>query len=69
MAGRLLRKIADLDVVVESIEVLNNKTRLKSIKAQGLELHLARNRDGSLNTADLIKNLAENDFSRIDEKN
>jgi uncharacterized protein involved in outer membrane biogenesis len=46
--------IANLDVVVESIDVFNKKTRLKSIKAHGLELHLARNRDGSLNTADLI---------------
>ena len=52
--GTPFGKIADLDVVVESIDVLNNKTRIKSIKAHGLELHLARNRDGSLNTADLI---------------
>lgn len=53
-SGTPFGKIANLDVVVDSIDVLNNKVRLKSIKAHGLELHLARNRDGSLNTANLI---------------
>jgi uncharacterized protein involved in outer membrane biogenesis len=52
--GTPFAKIANLDVVIESIDVFNNKTGLQSIKAQGLELHLARNRDGSLNTADLV---------------
>ena len=52
--GTGLGKITRLDVVIDSIDVFNNQTRLKSIKAHGLELHLARNRDGSLNTADLV---------------
>ncbi|HEX7227328.1 MAG TPA: DUF748 domain-containing protein, partial [Candidatus Binatia bacterium] len=52
--GTPFGKLANFDVVIDSIDVFNNKTRLKSIKAHGLELHLARNRDGSLNTADLI---------------
>ena len=52
--GTPFGKLADFDVVIDSIDVFNNKTRLKSIKANGLELHLARNRDGSLNTADLV---------------
>src|SRR5918993_986789 len=52
--GARLGKIADLDVVIDSIDVFNNQTRLKSIKAHGLELPLARNREGSLNTADLV---------------
>ena len=47
-------KLANFEVVIESIDIFNNKTHLKSIKANELELHLARNRDGSLNTADLV---------------
>ena len=46
-SGTPFGKIANLDVVVDSIDALNNKVRLKSIKAHGVELHLARNRDGS----------------------
>jgi uncharacterized protein involved in outer membrane biogenesis len=52
--GTPFSKIANLEVVIDSIDVFNNKTRLKSIKTHGLELHLARNRDGSFNTADLV---------------
>ncbi|MEX0805682.1 MAG: DUF748 domain-containing protein [Candidatus Binatia bacterium] len=52
--GLPVGKIANLEVVIDAIDVFNNKTGLKSIKAQGLELHLARNRDGSLSTADLV---------------
>ncbi|MPZ76473.1 MAG: DUF748 domain-containing protein [Deltaproteobacteria bacterium] len=52
--GSPVGKIANLEVVIDAIDVFNNKTGLKSIKAQGLELHLARNRDGSLSTADLV---------------
>jgi uncharacterized protein involved in outer membrane biogenesis len=52
--GTEVGKIANLEVVIDSIDVFNNKTGLQSIKAHGLELHLARNRDGSLNTADLV---------------
>ncbi|HEX6439662.1 MAG TPA: DUF748 domain-containing protein [Candidatus Binatia bacterium] len=52
--GTPFGKMANLDIAIASIDVFNNKTRLKSIKAHGLELHLARNRDGSLNTADLV---------------
>ena len=52
--GTPFGKLATFEVVIESIDIFNNKTHLKSIKANGLELHLARNRDGSLNTADLV---------------
>jgi uncharacterized protein involved in outer membrane biogenesis len=53
--GTPVGKIPDLQVVIDAIDIFNNKTRLKSIKAQGLELHLARNHDGSLNIGDLVK--------------
>ena len=52
--GTPFGKIANLDIAINSIDVFNNKTRLKSIKAHGLELQLVRNRDGFLNTADLV---------------
>jgi uncharacterized protein involved in outer membrane biogenesis len=52
--GTPVGKIANLEVVFDSIDVFNNKTTLKSIKAHGLELHLARNPDGILNTSDLV---------------
>ena len=52
--GTPFGKIANLDIAIDSIDVFNNKTRLNSIKAHGLELQLVRNRDGFLNTADLV---------------
>ena len=52
--GTPFGKIADLEIAIDSIDVFNNKTRLSSIEAHGLELQLVRNRDGSLNTADLV---------------
>ena len=50
-----LAKIANFEVIIDAIEVFNNKSVLKSIKGEGLELHLARQPNGSLNTADLVK--------------
>jgi uncharacterized protein involved in outer membrane biogenesis len=52
--GAPVGKIANLEVIIDAIEIFNNKSVLKSIKADGLELHLVRQRDGSLNTADLV---------------
>ncbi|HEY6998338.1 MAG TPA: DUF748 domain-containing protein [Candidatus Binatia bacterium] len=42
------------DLVVDDIEVFSQKAALKSIKVESPELHVTRNRDGSLNLASLI---------------
>ena len=42
------------DLVVDDIEVFSQKAALKSIKVESPELHVTRNRDGSLNLTSLI---------------
>jgi uncharacterized protein involved in outer membrane biogenesis len=49
-----LLNLPGFDVVIDNIEVFAQKASLKSVKAQSPELHVTRNRDGTLNLASLI---------------
>jgi uncharacterized protein involved in outer membrane biogenesis len=49
-----LLNLPSFDVVIDSIDVFAQKASLKSIKAESPELHVTRNRDGTLNLAALI---------------
>ncbi|MGH7826423.1 MAG: DUF748 domain-containing protein [Candidatus Binatia bacterium] len=57
--GAPLMKLPQLDVSIDAFDVFTNKAIVKSVKAQGLELHLARGRDGNLNVASLIRSSAK----------
>jgi len=50
-----LLKLPSFEVVFDAIQVFARKSALKSVKAQGLELHINRNRDGKLNLANLVE--------------
>ena len=52
-AGPLL-KLPNLNVAVEAFEVFANKLAVKSVKSNGLEIHIARDRKGEINFANLI---------------
>ena len=52
--GAPLLKLESLDVLIDAINIFANRATLKSIKAAGIELHVARNRDGSMNIAHLV---------------
>jgi uncharacterized protein involved in outer membrane biogenesis len=52
--GEPLLKLPALEVLIGAIEVFANKTAIKSVKLQGLDLHLNRGKDGSLNLANLV---------------
>jgi uncharacterized protein involved in outer membrane biogenesis len=62
VADFVLREKADtpllnlpaFDVVIDDIEVFAKQANLKSVKAQSPELHVTRNRDGTLNLNSLI---------------
>ena len=41
-------------MLIDSVEVFANKTSLKSIKSEGLELHVHRDRDGKINLQNLV---------------
>jgi uncharacterized protein involved in outer membrane biogenesis len=49
-----LLNLPALDVVIDAVEVFAQKASLKSVKAQSPELHVTRNREGTLNLASLI---------------
>ncbi len=49
-----LLSLPSFDVVIDGVEVFSKKAHLKSIKAQSPELHVTRNRDGTLNLASLV---------------
>ncbi|MBI2359630.1 MAG: DUF748 domain-containing protein [Deltaproteobacteria bacterium] len=46
--------LPSFEVVIDALEVFANKAGLKSIKAEGTEVHLTRSRDGALNLASLV---------------
>ncbi|HEY6368170.1 MAG TPA: DUF748 domain-containing protein [Candidatus Binatia bacterium] len=50
----LLLNLPAFDVAIDTIEVFAQKASLKSVKVQSPELHVTRNRDGTLNLASLI---------------
>jgi uncharacterized protein involved in outer membrane biogenesis len=54
-----LVKLPQFDVSVEAYEVFNSKAAVKAVKAQGLELHLTRGRDGNFNLASLIRSSSQ----------
>src|SRR6266550_679981 len=49
-----LLNLPAFDVVIDDVEVFTKKASLKSVKVQGPELHVTRNRDGTLNLTSLI---------------
>jgi hypothetical protein len=57
--GGPLIKLPSLEVLIEAIHVFANRTALKSIKAEGLELHVNRSREGKINFANLTAAAAE----------
>ena len=57
--GGQLVKLPSFEVLIDAIDVFANKTSLKSIKSEGLELHVHRSRDGKINLANLIASAAE----------
>jgi uncharacterized protein involved in outer membrane biogenesis len=52
--GAPLLKLPALEVAIDGIEAFAGKASIKSVKAQGIELHIGRNRDGALNVAHLV---------------
>lgn len=52
--GAPLVKLPNLEVLIEAFQVFASKLALKSIKADGLEVHLIRDRDGGFNVAHLV---------------
>jgi hypothetical protein len=52
--GGELVKLPSFDVLIDAIEVFANKTSLKSIKSEGLELYVHRGRDGKINLQNLV---------------
>jgi hypothetical protein len=57
--GAELVKLPSFDVIIDAVEVFANKTTLKSIKAEGLELHVQRGRDGKINLQNLVATPAQ----------
>jgi len=49
-----LLKLPNLDVGIDALEVFAGKLMIKSIKSQGLELHVERDRKGEINLANLV---------------
>ncbi len=52
--GSPLLKLPSFDVVIDSFEVFANKAALKSVKSQGLDLHVSLGRKGEINLANLV---------------
>jgi uncharacterized protein involved in outer membrane biogenesis len=52
--GAPLVKLPSFEVLIDAIEVFANKTSLKSIKSEGLELYVHRGRDGKVTLANLV---------------
>jgi hypothetical protein len=57
--GAPLVKVPSFEVLIDAIEVFANKTSLKSIKSEGLELYVHRGRDGKVTLANLVDVAAE----------
>jgi uncharacterized protein involved in outer membrane biogenesis len=52
-AGQVV-KLPSFEILIDAIEVFANRVSLKSIRSEGLELHINRGRDGKLNLANLV---------------
>jgi uncharacterized protein involved in outer membrane biogenesis len=57
--GAELVKLPSFDVILDAVEVFANKTTVKSIKAEGLDLHVQRGRDGKINLQNLVATQAQ----------
>jgi hypothetical protein len=57
--GGHLVKLPSFEVLIDTIDFFANKTSLKSIKSEGLELHVNRSREGKINLANLVQTAAE----------
>jgi uncharacterized protein involved in outer membrane biogenesis len=53
-----LLKMPALELDVGGIEVIAGKANIKALKAQGLEVHVRRSRDGKINLANLVETAA-----------
>ncbi|HWX77468.1 MAG TPA: DUF748 domain-containing protein [Candidatus Acidoferrales bacterium] len=49
-----LLNLPSLDVIIDAFEVLASKATVKTVKLQAPELHVTRNRDGTINLTSLI---------------
>jgi len=56
--GTPLLKLPSFDVVIDSFEVFANKAAFKSVKSQGLDLHVSLDRKGDINLANLVATTA-----------
>ena len=66
--GAQLVKLPSFEVLIDAIEVFANKTSLKSIKSEGLELHVSRGRDGKINFENLIAIATENKTPEVKQE-
>ena len=66
--GAQLVKLPSFEVLIDAFEVFANRTSLKSIKAEGLELHVSRGRDGKVNFENLVAVAAETKAPEPKEK-
>ncbi|HKY09137.1 MAG TPA: DUF748 domain-containing protein, partial [Candidatus Binatia bacterium] len=57
--GGQLVKLPSIDILIDSLDVFARKTALKSIRSEGLELHVSRNAEGKINLANLVAAAAE----------
>ncbi|HWP24407.1 MAG TPA: DUF748 domain-containing protein [Candidatus Binatia bacterium] len=53
-SGAPLLKLPVFEAVIDEIGVFAKKASVRSVKAQGIELHVARSRDGAVNLANLV---------------
>ena len=54
-SGAPLLKLPSFEVTIGAFDVFANRAALKSIKSQGLEIHLQRDREDKLNLANLVE--------------
>ena len=52
--GESLLKLPSFEAVIGALEIIANKASLKSLKLQGLDLHIIRSKDGAINLANLV---------------
>jgi len=65
-SGAPLLKLPSLEVVVDSVDVFGNRASVKSVKAQGIDLHIQRDRNGAVNLANLVA--APSDAKAVEAK-
>jgi hypothetical protein len=67
-AGGQVVKLPSFEVLIDAIEVFANRASLKSIRSEGLELHVNRGRDGKINLANLVTVAGEAKAAEQQEK-